>query len=132
MGKYDFRTLLKKVKKRGLLTISQYIANHASYQSYRDTHRGAPETGENLVRITHIMLKKRFYLTTENSCGILTMSIRIEDSLSTREEGRHREPSEILGEDWECPVRYSHRISYGIGGVCFLLCCVIYKCNNFP
>ena len=29
-------------------------------------------------------------------------------------------------------VRYSHRMGYGIGGVCFLLCCVIYKCNNFP
>ena len=29
-------------------------------------------------------------------------------------------------------VRYSHRMSYGIGGVCFLYCCVIYKCNNFP
>ena len=40
--------------------------------------------------------------------------------------------SEILGEDWECPQRYSHRMGYGIGGVCFLLCCVIYKCNNFP
>ena len=29
-------------------------------------------------------------------------------------------------------MRYSHRMGYGIGGVCFLLCCVIYKCNNFP
>ena len=35
---------------------------------------------DNLVRITHIMLKKRFYLTSENSCDILTISIRIEDS----------------------------------------------------
>ena len=44
------------------------------------THRNLPETGEILVRITHIMLKKRFYLTSERACDILTMSIRIEDS----------------------------------------------------
>ena len=44
------------------------------------THRNLPDYWDNLVRITHIMLKIRFYLTTENSCGILTMSIRIEDS----------------------------------------------------
>ena len=35
---------------------------------------------DNLDRITHIMLKKRFYLTSETACDILTMSIRIEDS----------------------------------------------------
>ena len=57
-------------------------ANHSDFppNQYRDTLRELPETGENLVRITHIMLKKRFYLTTQSSCGILTMSIRIEDS----------------------------------------------------
>ena len=57
-------------------------ANHSDFppNQYRDTHRGPPETGENLVRITHIMLKLRFYLTTQSSYGILTMSIRIEDS----------------------------------------------------
>ena len=57
-------------------------ANHSDFppNQYRDTHRGRPETGENLVRITHIMLKKRFYLTTQTAYGILTMSIRIEDS----------------------------------------------------
>ena len=44
------------------------------------THRNLPEYWANLVRITHIMLKKRFYLTTQSSCVILTMSIRIEDS----------------------------------------------------
>ena len=42
--------------------------------------RNLPEYWDNLVRITHIMLKKRFYLTSETACDILTMSIRIEDS----------------------------------------------------
>ena len=57
-------------------------ANHSNFSpnQYRDTLRELPETGENLVRITHIMLKLRFYLTTEYGCDILTMSIRIEDS----------------------------------------------------
>ena len=57
-------------------------ANHSNFppNQYRDTLRGPPETGENLVRITHIMLKLRFYLTTQSSHVILTMSIRIEDS----------------------------------------------------
>ena len=57
-------------------------ANHSDFppNQYRDTHRGPPETGENLVRITHIMLKKRIYLTTLPAYVILTMSIRIEDS----------------------------------------------------
>ena len=57
-------------------------ANHSNFSpnQYRDTLRRAPDYWDNLVRITHIMLKKRFYLTTENSCDILTMSIRIEDS----------------------------------------------------
>ncbi len=57
-------------------------ANHSDFppNQYRDTHRGPPETGENLVRITHIMLKKRFYLTSYIAYVILTMSIPIEDS----------------------------------------------------
>ena len=57
-------------------------ANHSDFppNQYRDTLRGHPDYWDNLVRITHIMLKKRFYLTTESSCDILTMSIRIEDS----------------------------------------------------
>ena len=57
-------------------------ANHSDFppNQYRDTHRGPTDYWDFLVRITHIMLKKRFYLTTENSCDILTMSIRIEDS----------------------------------------------------
>ena len=57
-------------------------ANHSDFppNQYRDTLRTLPDYWDNLVRITHIMLKKRFYLTTESSCDILTMSIRIEDS----------------------------------------------------
>ena len=57
-------------------------ANHRelSANQYRDTLRGRPDIRENLVRITHIMLKKRFYLTTQRRPVILTMSIRIEDS----------------------------------------------------
>jgi len=55
-------------------------ANHHNFppNQYRDTHRELPETGENLVRITHIMLKKRFCLTTPIKFGILAMLIRIE------------------------------------------------------
>ena len=57
-------------------------ANHSDFppNQYRDTHRGPTDNWDSLVRITHIMLKIRFFLTTENSCDILTMSIRIEDS----------------------------------------------------
>ena len=57
-------------------------ANHSNFppNQYRDTLRGHPDYWDNLVRITHIMLKNKKNLTTENSCGILTMSIRIEDS----------------------------------------------------
>ena len=57
-------------------------ANHSDFppNQYRDTQRNLPEIWENLVRITHIMLKKRFYLTTQTAYGILAMVIRIEDS----------------------------------------------------
>ena len=56
--------------------------NHSNFppNQYRDTHRELSDYWDLLVRITHIMLKKRFYLTTEYSCDILTMLIRIEDS----------------------------------------------------
>ena len=59
-----------------------FSANHGdlSPNHHRDTLRGRPDIRENLVRITHIMLKKRFYLTTQRRPVILTMSIRIEDS----------------------------------------------------
>ena len=57
-------------------------ANHSnlSPNQYRDTLREPPDIWDNLVRITHIMLKIRFSLTTQHSHVILTMSIRIEDS----------------------------------------------------
>ena len=50
-------------------------ANHSDFppNHHRDTLRGRPDIRENLVRITHIMLKKRFYLTTESMCGILAL-----------------------------------------------------------
>ena len=57
-------------------------ANHSNFppNQYRDTHREPTDIWDSLVRITHIMLKLRFYLTTQTACDILTMSIRIEDS----------------------------------------------------
>ena len=59
-----------------------FSANHSdlSPNHHRDTLRGRPDIRENLVRITHIMLKKRFYLTTQSRPVILTMLIRIEES----------------------------------------------------
>ena len=54
--------------------------SHSQTNRSELNQRNLPETGDNLVRITHIMLKKRFYLTTQSSHVILTMSIRIEDS----------------------------------------------------
>ena len=42
------------------------------------TQRNLPDYWDNLVRITHIMLKKRFYLTSSYSCVILALLIRIE------------------------------------------------------
>ena len=56
--------------------------NHSNFppNQYRDTHRGPTDYWDSLVRITHIMLKKRIYLTTLPAYVILTMSIRIEDS----------------------------------------------------
>ena len=57
-------------------------ANHSNFppNQYRDTLRGPTDIWDSLVRITHIMLKKRFYLTTQTAYGILAMVIRIEDS----------------------------------------------------
>ena len=58
-------------------------ANHSDFppNQYRDTHRGPTDNWDFLVRITHIMLKKRFYLTNSYSSGILALLIRIEDSM---------------------------------------------------
>ena len=57
-------------------------ANHSDFppNQYRDTLRGPTDIWDSLVRITHIMLKKRFYLTTERACDILALLIRIEVS----------------------------------------------------
>ena len=57
-------------------------ANHHNFSPnhHRDTHREPTDIWDFLVRITHIMLNLRFYLTTVSSCDILTMLIRIEDS----------------------------------------------------
>ena len=57
-------------------------ANHNDFppNQYRDTHRGPPDIWDFLVRITHIMLKIRFYLTNPLRPVILALPIRIEDS----------------------------------------------------
>ena len=54
----------------------------SAFQTNRSglTHRNLPEYWDNLVRITHIMLKKRFYLTNTEKAVILAMLIRIEES----------------------------------------------------
>ena len=50
-------------------------ANHSDFppNQYRDTHRGPTDIWDFLVRITHIMLKKRFYLTRLLAYVILTL-----------------------------------------------------------
>ena len=55
-------------------------ANHHNFppNQYGDRHRELPDYLDFLVRITHIMLKKRFCLTTPIKFGILAMLIRIE------------------------------------------------------
>ncbi len=57
-------------------------ANHSDFppNQYRDTLRGHPDYWDNLVRITYIMLKLRFYLTNTQRPVILALLIRIEDS----------------------------------------------------
>ena len=78
MGKSD--TFRKATEKGRVVVIKSRTDSPVSPNHSELIQRNLPETGENLVRITHIMLKKRFYLTTERACDILTMSIRIEDS----------------------------------------------------
>ena len=78
MGKSD--TFRKGTEKGEVVVIksrtdSAFQTNHSEL-----TQRELPDIVENLVRITHIMLKKRFYLTNTQRPVILTMSIRIEDS----------------------------------------------------
>ena len=76
MGKSD--TFRKATEKGGVVVIKSRTDSPVSPNHSELIQRNLPETGENLVRITHIMLKKQFYLTTEYISGILAMLIRIE------------------------------------------------------
>ena len=71
MGKSD--TFRKGTEKGRVVVIKSRSDSHFQPNQSELTQRNLPETGENLVRITHIMLKKRFYLTGTYSYGILTM-----------------------------------------------------------
>ena len=78
MGKSD--TLRKDTEKGEVVVIksrtdSSFDSNHSEL-----TQRELPDYWEFLVRITHIMLKKRFYLTNTEKAVILALLIRIEDS----------------------------------------------------
>ena len=62
-------------------------------------HRNLPDYWDNLVRITHIMLKKRIYLTSSYSCVILALLIRIEVYRAISEGNNteiRREHAEVL------------------------------------
>ena len=61
MGKSD--TLRKGSEKGEVVVIKS--RNDSAFQTNHSglTQRNLPDIGENLVRITHIMLKKRIYLT---------------------------------------------------------------------
>ena len=78
MGKSD--TFRKGTEKGRVVVFKSRSDSHFQPNQLGLTHRNLPDIGENLVRITHIMLKKRFYLTTQRRPVILTMSIRIEES----------------------------------------------------
>ena len=71
MGKSD--TLRKGEQKGEVVVIKSRSDSHFQPNQSELTHRNLPETGEILVRITHIMLNLRFYLTGTHSYGILTM-----------------------------------------------------------
>ena len=76
MGKSD--TFRKGTEKGEVVVIksrtdSAFQTNHSEL-----TQRELPDYWEFLVRITHIMLKLRFRLTTPIKFGILAMLIRIE------------------------------------------------------
>ena len=71
MGKSD--TFRKDTEKGEVVVIksrtdSSFDSNHSEL-----TQRELPDYWEFLVRITHIMLNLRFYLTGTHSCGILTL-----------------------------------------------------------
>ena len=71
MGKSD--TFRKGTEKGEVVVIksrtdSAFQTNHSEL-----TQRELPDYWEFLVRITHIMLNLRFYLTTQTAYGILTL-----------------------------------------------------------
>ena len=76
MGKSD--TFRKGTEKGRVVVIKSRSDSHSQTNRSELTHRNLPETGENLVRITHIMLKKRFYLTNTEKAVILALLIPIE------------------------------------------------------
>ena len=78
MGKSD--TFRKGTEKGEVVVIKSRSDSHFEPNHSELIQRNLPETGENLVRITHIMLKKRFYLTNTEKAVILALLIRIEDS----------------------------------------------------
>ena len=73
-------TFRKATEKGRVVVIKSRTDSPVSPNRSELIQRNLPDYWDNLVRITHIMLKKRIYLTTESSCDILTMSIRIENS----------------------------------------------------
>ena len=62
MGKSD--TFRKGTEKGEVVVIKSRSDSHSQPNQSELTQRNLPETGEILVRITHIMLNLRFYLTT--------------------------------------------------------------------
>ena len=78
MGKSD--TFKKGTEKGEVVVFKSRCDSHSQTNRLGLTQRNLPETGDNLLRITHIMLNLRFYLTSHTAHVILTMSIPIEDS----------------------------------------------------
>ncbi len=76
MGLSD--TFRKGTEKGRVAVIKSRSDSHYEPNRSELTHRNLPDMGENLVRITHIMLKNRNNLTGAHSYVILTMSILIE------------------------------------------------------
>ena len=62
MGKSD---TFRKGTEKGRVVVIKSRSDSASQANQSElTQRELPDIGENLVRITHIMLNLRFYLTT--------------------------------------------------------------------
>ena len=78
MGKSD--TFRKGSEKGEVVVIKSRTDSHSQPNQSELIQRNLPDYWDNLVRITHIMLKKRFYLTNTEKAVILALLIRIEDS----------------------------------------------------